>query len=564
MALDPQTKTLLRGAVERSARDPAYFLRFFLPHWFPSEIPPFHLGLIALATRKVSFLNDPSYAYAHDFLLKHFTYEPDVRDTTSTPKNVPVFVQDKGRIKLNDPGAHLNEVVPRGFSKTTLLKGITIYDILTDANMFVVFISASAEHSTAQVSDIKGELESNERLRLAYGDQVSTRADNESWTSREIQLKKGSVLLARGRGGQVRGLTRNGRRPNKIVLDDVEDDESIATAEQREKTLNWFYASVVPAGQLMEGAVGADWAQAPLQIINLGTLLGSECLVRSLTSDPEFRTIRFGAKVADGVMLWPYKMSEATYDRMRDRWRTTGRLGEFTREYDSSIRVSDESIFPNVFIYQPTTRADLIAVAQALDPAISDKKKACDTALIVAGRRASDGALWFLDEWGGLGKSPRDKIDAMFEMHLKWQTTHNGIEAVQYQAALIHLMREEMARRQLFFHIEPIKQGSDDRKVTRITGILSPRYSNGYIRHLRPLSKLETNIADWPNGKMDYADAAAMALTLLGETSGLVMEGALDPEPEHDDMPLMPEMYQQIGNYVLRRSDTRLARGRYG
>jgi len=63
---------------------------------------------------------------------------------------------------------------------------------------------------------------------------------------------------------------------------------------------------------------------------------------------------------------------------------------------------------------------------------------------------------------------------------------------------------------------------------------------------------------------MDYADAAAMALTLLGETSGLVMEGALDPEPEHDDMPLMPEMYQQIGNYVLRRNDTRLARGRYG
>lgn len=557
--MDPASKQLLRQAVIRSASDPAYFLRFFLSAWFPSQLPPVHLGLLALATKKVSFLNE--YEYAHDFLLNHFHYEPDARDTTATDP-IPVFVLGAdGKIKLNAPGAHVNEILPRGFSKTTLCKGICVYDVLTDSKMFVVYISASAEHAEAQVNDIKVQLESNALLRSAYGNQQATRADSEKWTAREIHLLNGAILVARGRGGQVRGLTHNGRRPNKIVLDDVEDEDSIATDNLREKTMRWFYGSVAPAGQIMEGARGETWAQEDLQIINLGTLLGPDCLVRSLTADADFRTIRFGTMVTETLPLWSYKISLAKYESMRANAKRTGRLAEFTREYDSAIRVSDDALFPEIFIYQPTLRSDLVAVAQACDPAISKKKTACDTAIVVAGRRASDGALWFLDEWGGVGKTPREIMDQFFEFHLKWNTTHNGFEAVQYQAALAPLLREEMARRQLFFHLTPIQQGSEDRKHARITGMLSPRYSNGYLRHLRPLAKLEGQLADWPNGKIDYPDAAAMALSLLGESAGLLMPGALDEEPTQDlGLELMPEVYNTVSNYIVRRSPEDLRR----
>lgn len=548
--MDNATKQLIRDAVVRSARDPAFFLRFFLSDWFPSQLPPVHLGLLALATKKIAFLNE--YSYAHDFLLQHFFYEPDSRDTAAQREHV--FVRgDDGLIKLASPGEHVNEIMPRGFSKTTLCKGICIYDVLTDPQMFAVYISASAEHAETQVNDIKVQLESNEKLRVAYGTQQATRADSEKWTAREIHLLNGAILVARGRGGQVRGLTHNGRRPNKIVLDDVEDEDSIATDNLREKTLRWFYGSVAPAGQHMEGSIGQDWAQAPLQIINLGTLLGPDCLVRSLTRDPDFRTLRFGAMVTDELPLWAYKMSKAGYEKKKSSYRVTGRLAEFTREYDSSIRVTEDSLWPAQFIYAPTPRSELIAVSQACDPAISENKRACDTAIVVAGRRASDGALWFLDEWGGIGKKPRDIINQMFEFHLQYQTTHNGIEAVQYQAALLDLMREEMAARQLFFFITPIKQGSSDRKVSRISGMLSPRYANGYLRHKRPFAGLEGNIADWPSGKVDYVDAGAMALELLGETAMLRMPGALDPEPVLDvPLPSMPELHYTRGNHILR------------
>lgn len=358
----------------------------------------------------------------------------------------------------------------------------------------------------------------------------------------------------------MRGLNYRARRPNRILLDDVEDDEEGKSDTVRAATESWFYSAVEKAGVQMEGAVGEDWAQEPLRITNLGTLLGSECLMVTLSRDPDYSTVKFGAKLdltntEDTRMLWAYKMSYETYMKQRARHRLVGKLAEFTREIDSAIRVSDDSIFPSLFIYQPTMKEDLVARSMALDPALSDSPGADHAAIIVAGRRTTDGALWMLDEWGGTGKTPREKIDAFFDLHLKWNTTHNGIEAVQYQKALIFLMREEMARRKYFFHIVPIMQPRNIVKDARIVGILSPRYSNGYIRHLRPLAGLEGNLIDWPNGKKDYADAAAMALTLLGETQMLAMEHpeeTSDGTPQYEPLaPPLPPMYGS-GTHILR------------
>jgi hypothetical protein len=570
------TKALLTQAVEASAEDPAYFLRYFLRHWFPSQLPPFHLGYLALMTGKVTFLDN--YPEAHDFLLNHFNYEPDPREPALLEDGVtpnleaqptPVFVKnDAGDICLVAPREHINFVVPRGFSKTTLTKGAFLYELITNYTTYGIFLSATATHAEAQLQDIKTELETNSLLREAYGNQVPTRADSQSWTGDEIQLLCGSILVARGRGGQVRGLTYQGKRPNKVCLDDVEDEDSIATSTLRDKTKRWFYGSVAPAGQLMEGATGESWAQEALQIINLGTLLGAESLIMDLNKDPTFSTVRFGARVQPNLMLWPFKMSEPTYLRMRDNAKKTGTLGHFSKEYDSTIRVDEDAVFPSVFHYVPVAISDLIARSLALDPAISEEAKADEAALIVAGRHRDSGALWFLDEWGGVGKSPTQKLDALFEYHRKWQTTHNGIEAVAYQAALLHLAREKMAKERYFFIITPIRPGSKQTKAERIVGTLSPRYKANFIYHQRPLAKLESGLMDWPNGRKDFADAAAMALNLLGETVGVVMDKELDNLPALDVGPDPIAGGARVGNYLLHhaRSTSRLPQHnpRYG
>lgn len=556
--IDAAAKKALEEAVEKSAADPAFFLRFFLRHWFPSPLPPFHLGIIALITKKVEWLNDPIYADAIPFLLTEFKYQADPNDPTST--ELPVFrLNSEGKIVMVS-GDHNNVIVPRGFSKTTLTNGCDLYDVLTDGSTFCVYISKSADHAEMQLQNIKIELETNVLLRAAYGNLVPTRADVEKWQADQLQLTNGAILVARGKGGQVRGLNYRARRPNKIVLDDVEDDGLVASTTERKKTENWFYSAVEKAGVEMEGAQGEEWAQQPLQIINLGTLLGSECLMMTLSHDPKFNTIRFGAKLHlndpdDTAMLWSYKMSYEKYSAERRRHALIGKLSQFTRELDSSIRVADDTLFPPKFIYQYVSRTDLAVVSIFCDPAISDQPDRDHTAIVVAGRRESDGALWLLEEWGGVGKRPDEMLDAYFDMHQRWKCNLAGFEAQAFQRVLRYSMREEMARRRYWFVPQEVIRGNKITKDDRIVGMLSPRYLLGVLRHLRPLEGVESNIADWPNGKKDYADAAASALTLLGESGALVIPEEEREKGEYEALEqTLPPAYRAVSNYIIKGS----------
>ena len=565
MAIDPKAKAVIADAVRRSADDPAFFCRFFFPHWFPSEMPAFHLGILALRTRKVDWLEDSVYADARPFLLEYFKYATDPQDPTST--QLPVFIEQHGQLVMVCDD-YLNEIIPRGFSKTTLLNAANSHDILTDGKTFCVYISKSAEHAEMQLGNIKVELETNQLLRAAYGDLVPSRADPEKWQADQLQLLNGAILVARGKGGQVRGLNYRGRRPNKIILDDVEDDGLADSPTERKKTRKWFYSAVEKAGQVMEGAAKEEWAQQPLQITNLGTLLHPDALCLTLSKDPKFNTVRFGAKLShdpdDHSMLWPYKMSYELYMKERRRHTIIGQLAEFTREIDSAIRVGDDTIFPDRFIYESADREDFAQVVVFCDPAISDSPDADDAAIVVAGRRLSDGVLFALEEWGGRGKSPREIVDKLFELHQKWQCTGCGIESQAYQKSLIFMMNEEMAVKRYWFVIQGVVRGSKENKERRILGLLSPRYMNGRIRHLRPLSGLESNIADWPNGKKDYADAFASALTMLGESGAMVIP--VEEREDGDYAPLqtvLPPAYATVSNHIIRGSAIQRNASRY-
>lgn len=539
------SEALLREAVVESASDPSYFCRFFLRRWFKAPLGWAQLGLLAILTRKVSFLD--KYPETHSLLIEWFRYQ-DPSDPAGT-RTLPIFSHDsEGRLCMT-LAPNTNIVWPRGFSKTTICNAANLYNILTDPEYFGVYISNTLTHAQTQLGNIRHELEENQLIRAAYGNLVPDRSDSERWTAGELQMLNGAILIARGRGSQIRGILFRSRRPKFILLDDVEDEESVSTPEQRKKTSSWFYGGVAPAGNEMDGAEEED----DFQILNLATLLDADALSVQLSKDIEFNTIRLGARLKPGLMLWEYKMREETYLRKRARYQRVGKLAEFCREYDSTIRIGEDALFQhhNVTLYLPIERSLLLDVAIAMDPAISDKPRSSHATIAVVGRgRLRDGAasglLWVLEAWGGQGKSPRELINKFFDLYILWASEHYnlkaGIEAQGYQAALIHLMREEMARRGRFFNIEPIIQNQD--KTQRIKGILQPRYANGYIRHARPFPELEAQLEDFPGGKMDYPDAVAMAMKLIGETAMVAAEGddlpsifgneypPLDPPPE--------------------------------
>ena len=68
------------------------------------------------------------------------------------------------------------------------------------------------------------------------------------WKGNVILTAQDIKIEAIGSGKKIRGRRHRAWRPDLIVLDDVENDENVNTAEQRRKLESWFKKAVSKAG----------------------------------------------------------------------------------------------------------------------------------------------------------------------------------------------------------------------------------------------------------------------------------------------------------------------------
>lgn len=429
-------------------------------------------------------------------------------------------------------------MIPRGFAKTTLFNGLMLYTVGFKLEPYIVYLSETAGHSEQQLQNVKQQIESNDAFIELFGSLNPDRNDPEKWQGTYIQCLNGVTIQALGRGGQVRGKNVGGRRPGKILLDDVEDEESVATEEQRKKTLKWLMRTVLPALPKRKG-----------NVYILGTMLHREAMMMNVLRDPRWITVCFGAMLPDGTALDVKFMTEIEWLKERETYKLHGMLAEFYMEYQSQIHLdADNRKFkPETWRSQIMARTQFEMVALAMDPAISESADADYCTFGVVGMEGK-GLLHILDMYAERGMHPRAQIDKYFELHFAWNCDRHGIEAVAYQRALIHLMVEEMARKsktfgnRAYFAITPIMHGKTG-KVQRIEGILAPRFSAGYITQQRRFPQLESEAIDWPNGKKDNLDVIAMAIGLLDPVATLAGE---TPNAEGDLLDLTRKDWIEI------------------
>lgn len=137
---------------------------------------------------------------------------------------------------------------PRGFAKSTIVS--VFYPLwlgLFQKRQDICIISASQGLAEEWLRKIKRELETNQRIKLFFGDLKS-----DKWTESHIILNNKSRvnIRARGAGGQIRGF-----RPDCIIADDIETDETVQSEEQRKKLKNWLFKAclntLLPKGQIV-------------------------------------------------------------------------------------------------------------------------------------------------------------------------------------------------------------------------------------------------------------------------------------------------------------------------
>ena len=105
---------------------------------------------------------------------------------------------------------------------------------LEEKSRFIILISDTFRQAKLNIANIKEELEHNEMILQDYGDVRS----NEEWTATNMLLKNGVRIMAISKGQKIRGLRHRERRPDLIIIDDLENTEGVKTKEQRDKTVS--------------------------------------------------------------------------------------------------------------------------------------------------------------------------------------------------------------------------------------------------------------------------------------------------------------------------------------
>lgn len=526
---DNLSKEAALGLLKEFYEDPIFYCKIILPHWFPKEIPWVHRGFMAILYLRTGFL--AKYGEL-DKIHEHFVWRPEPDNPDGPIVHMFEWNEDKTGLTLNITPFTL-VMMPRGFSKTSHINAWVLWNAGFKEFRFPVYLGETQTHAETQLNNVRLEIEGNGRFRAIFGDLKPEQRKGYKWTQDILQLANGVIIGARGRGSQVRGMLVDGQRPNRLLGDDIEDRESVKTAEQREKTALWFFGDALPALPEMDPQAGA---------VMTGTLLHSEALLAKLRTLPDWNTIIFGASLRMGQEndepLWGLRMSLAKIELKKLSYGRIGQLSTFYLEYYNTVRGDEGRKFHSHYIIIRPSPQDYIHRSLACDPAISDKADADFFALACVGR-SDNGRIGILDVWGERGVLPRRQVDLFFEWRKRWgMPRFNGVESVAYQAALLINIREEMFRRKDYFEVTPILHGRT-RKTERVEGILAPRYAAGYIDQMRHFPMYESQLLDWPNGKKDLPDVVSMAIALLDPTASMVLDpekdGAADEYPELDD-----------------------------
>lgn len=272
---------------------------------------------------------------------------------------------------------------PRGSAKTAIgCIGIPLFGALEEPEICDYFLNLQGTEKKALAVNlgIKLELEQNELLRLAYGEQVGA----DKWTDALFVLRNGVVFQAASTGQSLRGTNYRMRRPQWIQADDVFDDEDINNPESTQKKNDWLESTLWP----MMASSGKTFKHLQGTAINdIDALKKMEERAKSPGSGIKFRRFTAIDETAK-TSLWPEQRSYEDWLKKRDGMSAV----IFAREYMNDRRDDSSAIVKPSWLkdweFDPATlRFDrdhrLLGAFLLVDPSIGQKVENDATAMVV-------------------------------------------------------------------------------------------------------------------------------------------------------------------------------------
>ena len=360
----------------------------------------------------------------------------------------------------------------RGSSKTARVRARIAKHISYSLSRTIMLVSNAQKHSIHSLKWLRKQVEYNERWARAFG-----LTKGSVWSEDVIEIIHGVAkhpvtVLALGITGQIRGINIDDYRPDFIVLDDPDNEETTGSAEQREKTQALVF------GSLKQSL--APPTEAPLaKMCVLQTPIDREDTIALCEKDPSFHPVTISCFNDQDQSVWPERFPTKFLQEEKEMHIRLNKLSLWKREMECQIISPELASLQEAWLRFWDELPPEFDVVIAIDPASSDSKTADDQAVgaVAFGRGTAKGNVYLLEYTANKGEMP--DAAAAYVMHLKHKYKNRvrkiAVESVAYQRILAWYLEKTMAESRQWTVIDQIddKRRKADRIIQELVGVAS-------------------------------------------------------------------------------------------
>lgn len=368
---------------------------------------------------------------------------------------------------------------PRGHAKSTAItKAFVLASLLFRDRSFCIIVSDTYKQAVQFLGELKREIEANDDLRHHF--QIIGEPKDYFLTDREdevvVKCADGHMfrVLAMGSEQKVRGLIWNGKRPDLIIGDDMENDELVMNPERREKFRTWLFNALLPTMsargivRLVGTILHMDAALERLMPKDRDPNTSHSAL-KSIMIKPQYgwMSVRYRAHDEDfGKVLWPIKWNKERLKEIQAMFISQGNPEGYYQEYlnrpidphntyfkRGDFLEFDERDHDRDWSYAPTYLS--------VDFAVSSLTKR-DWSAFIVGSLDDTGQL-FIRHIIRERMDSKEIVDTIVRLQERFKFNTLLVGKGQLEKAIGPFLKDEIRRRDKFLHLEAIPEVIDKR-----------------------------------------------------------------------------------------------------
>lgn len=370
--------------------------------------------------------------------------------------------------------------VPREHAKSTLAKLAVILILKYTPLSFVLYTSKTNTIAKNAIRDIIGWLQLPQERTLFGPLQTIKSSETESLWIFQMAIRRTAtspivwkkiIFKALGADQQVRGMLIDNRRPEIIVIDDIEDLDNTKTLELQAGLDEWFLGSFLKS-----------FAKTNI-VIFIGNMIRKTSLLARLAKDPSWQPTVYGSLVRSKLThmpepLWPGRW---TVEALLKEYAEYRRLGRgYVWEAEMMNLTQDEILQMNLDKAVRPPRPEPMMLESGcltLDPAFSKESIGDESSITVHARIKGVPIPCVIDQRSGRW-SEDELFTEMLDLSYFWGLTTWLIEADAGQRLLIPYFTLLMQTRKItqgLFVMLPVYSGG----VNKASRIITFRNSIG-------------------------------------------------------------------------------------